>query len=89
MKKVLQQDRAKEYTLIKKMKTDLEQSLLEAVSRKNLYIEAINEKIHMAALLKEQQAEIAALEAENIKLKSTYEIAKLSNSNSNRLPKIQ
>lgn len=79
LKKVLQQDRAKEYASIKKMKDDLEKSLSEAISRKDLYIEAINEKIHMATLLKEQQNEIYALESENIRLKNKYEKTKLDN----------
>ena len=73
LRKVLQQDRAKEYSLIKKMKADLEKEIESAVSRKDLYIEAINEKLHTTKLLKEQQDEINLLTLENKKLKSKYE----------------
>ena len=69
LKKMLLQDRAKEYEQIKKMKKMLEEEIEATLSRKEHYIEAINGKIHDSKLLKEQQDHINKLEAENKRLK--------------------
>lgn len=73
LKKVLALDRAKEYSAIKKMKSELEQALIDNQARKSLYIEAINEKSIDAKLLREQEKEIENLKRENSRLKEKYE----------------
>ena len=69
LKKLLELDRVNEYKSIKKMKDELKKAIDDALARKSLYIEAINEKGHDAKLLAEQQAEIIQLKNEVVRLK--------------------
>ena len=85
LKKMLLQDRAKEYEQIKKMKKMLEEEIEATLSRKEHYIEAINGKIHDSKLLKEQQDHINKLEAENKRLKG--EVSRLQPQQSKKISK--
>lgn len=73
LKKVLAQDRVKEYEAIKKLKADLEMALEDALNRRALYAEAINEKQQHVKIIKEQEDEILALKNENTRLVARYE----------------
>ena len=75
LKKVLSLDRVNEYKIIKKMKEELKMALNSAEERKELYIKAINEKSHDAALLLEMQVENNKLKKEVERLKK-FEVIK-------------
>ena len=75
LKTLLGKDRAVEYKRNKKLAEELEAKLAEidiekksVAEKKDLYVEAINKSIQDSLLIKQQQAEIAQLKADNARL---------------------